>query len=189
MRNTNLSPPWRKLLLTVHVVASVSLIGTALVLVALGISSVLGADPRTIYPAAYLVEAWLVAPLALVALGTGVLQAVLSPWGLVRFWWVTIKLTTTAGFTGVALFVLLPRLGASADAATGPAGQTFTIAERLQLAVGPIGGGRTARLQRGPRGVQAGMAPESLAKASSRKGPNLMLFIELFAPKGTNGVP
>ncbi len=137
MRNTNLWPPWRKLLLTVHVVASVSLIGTALVLVALGISSVLGADPRTIYPAAYLVEAWLVAPLALVALGTGVLQAVLSPWGLVRYWWVTIKLTTTAGFTGVALFVLLPRLEAAADAATGPAGQTFTIAERLPLAVAP----------------------------------------------------
>ncbi len=137
MRNTNLPPLWRKLLLTVHVVASVGLIGTALVLVALGISSVRGADPQTIYPAAYLVEVWLVAPLALVALGTGVLQAVLSPWGLVRYWWVTIKLTTTAGFAGVALFVLLPRLEASADAAIGPAAQTFTIAERLPLVIAP----------------------------------------------------
>jgi len=119
-------------------VASVGLIGTALVLMALGISGVRGADPRTVYPAAYLVEAWLVAPLAVVALLTGVLQAVLSPWGLLRYWWVTINLATTAGFAGVALFVLLPRLEASADAATGPAAQeAFTIAERLPLAIAP----------------------------------------------------
>ncbi len=137
MRDANLPPPWRKPLLTVHVVASVGLVGTALVLAALGISGVRGADPRTIYPAAYLVEGWLVAPLAIVALGTGVLQAALSPWGLVKYWWVTIKLTTTAGFAGVALFVLLPRLEASAEAATGPAAQTFTIAERLPLAIAP----------------------------------------------------
>ena len=49
----------------------------------------------------------------------------------------TIKETTTAGFASVALFVLLPRLEASADAATGPTAQTFTIAERLPLAIAP----------------------------------------------------
>lgn len=84
---------WRRPLLALHIVATVSLIGTDLVLIALGISGVRGADPETVYPAACVVEAWLVAPLVVLALGTGVLQAVRSGWGLVRHWWVAIKLT------------------------------------------------------------------------------------------------
>src|ERR687898_3626255 len=72
-RNMNLPPPWRKLLLTVHVATAVSVLGTDLVLLVLGISSVRGADPQTIYPAAHLVATWLLVPLAIVALCTGVL--------------------------------------------------------------------------------------------------------------------
>ena len=140
MRYMNLSAPWRKLLLTVHVTTAVSVLGTDLVLLVLGISSVRGADPRTIYPAADLIATWLLAPLAVVALGNGVLLGLLTRWGLFRYWWVTIKLTLTAILTGVILFVLVPRLGAAADAATGPAPQTFTIAERLPLAGAPAAG-------------------------------------------------
>ena len=125
----------RKLLLIVHVVAAVSLIGADLVLLALGISGTRGADPLTVYPAASLVASWLIAPLVVVALGTGVLQAVLSQWGLLRYWWVTIKLAATVVFTGIVLFVLVPRLAASSDDAT--AAETFTRAERLPLAIIP----------------------------------------------------
>ncbi|MGH3320288.1 MAG: hypothetical protein ACRDN9_08925 [Streptosporangiaceae bacterium] len=128
-------PSSPRLLLTVHIVATVSLVGTDLVLLALGISGVRGADPRLVYPAASLVESWLVVPLVIVALGTGVAQAVLRGWGLVRYWWVAIKLATTVLFTGLVLFVLVPRLAASADAASAAA--TFTAAERLPLAVVP----------------------------------------------------
>lgn len=130
-----IASPRRKLLLTVHVVAAVSLIGTDLALLALGIAGVRGADPQTVYPAASHVASWLVAPLVVVALGTGIAQAVLSQWGLLRYWWVTIKLATTVVFTGIVWFVLVPRLAASADAAA--AAQTFTDAERLPLSVVP----------------------------------------------------
>lgn len=140
MRNVDSPLPWRKPLLTAHVAASVSVLGTDLVLLALGISSVRGADPQTIYPAADLIATWLLAPLAALALGTGVLLGLLTHWGLFRYWWVTIKLALTAILTGVILFVLVPRLGAAADAATGPAAQTFTIAERLPLTVAPAAG-------------------------------------------------
>src|SRR5262249_43922924 len=135
MQSLTLAAPWRKPLLIVHLVATVSLIGTTLVLLALGISALHGADPRTVYPAAYLVETWLVAPLAVLALGTGLLQAVLTRWGLLKYWWVALKLATTLGFTGLVLFVLIPRLAASAEAAS--AAQTFSAAERLPLALVP----------------------------------------------------
>jgi hypothetical protein len=68
MQSITLSAPWRKLLLTVHVAATVSVLGTDLVLLLLGLSSLSGTDPRTIYPAAHLVGARLVAPLAVLSL-------------------------------------------------------------------------------------------------------------------------
>jgi hypothetical protein len=89
---------WRKLLLTVHVVATVSVLGTDLVLLLLGLASLGGANPLTIYPAAYLVAARLIAPLALLSLGTGLLLGILTPWGLFNYWWVTIKLVITAPY-------------------------------------------------------------------------------------------
>jgi hypothetical protein len=135
-----LSPRWRKLLLTAHVATSVSVLGTDLVLLGLGISSVRGADPRTIYPAAHLVATWLLAPLATVALGTGVLLGLLTQWGLLRYWWVTIKLALTATLTGVVLLVLVPRLDVAAGAATAPDPRLFTAGERLPLVVAPAAG-------------------------------------------------
>ena len=135
-----LSPQWRKLLLTVHVATAVSVLGTDLVLLVLGISSVRGADPQTIYPAAHLVATWVLAPLAALALGTGVLLGLLTQWGLLRYWWVTIKLTLTAILNGVILLVLVPRLGAAADDATAADFRPFTDAERLPMVVAPAAG-------------------------------------------------
>jgi hypothetical protein len=137
MQSITLSASWRKLLLTAHVAATVSVLGTDLVLLLLGLSSLSGADPRTIYPAAYLMGARLVAPLAVLSLSTGLLLGVLTPWGLFRYWWVTIKLAITTVLTGVVLFVLVPRLGAAAEAVSGPAPSLRATAERLPLAIAP----------------------------------------------------
>lgn len=128
-------PRWRTPLLIAHIAASAGLIGVTLVLVALGVSGVRGADPRTVYPVAHLVEVWLAAPLAVTALGTGILQATLSGWGLVRHWWITVKLAGTAGFTVVIFTVIIPGLATNSAAAT--AGETFTTAQRLPLTVVP----------------------------------------------------
>ena len=139
-RSMSVPLPGRKVLLTVHVATAVSVLRTDLVLLVLGISSVGGADPQTIYPAAHLVATWLLAPLAIAALGTGVLLGLLTQWGLLRYWWVTIKLALTAILTGVILIVLVPRLGVAADAATALDPSPFTDAERLPLLVAPAAG-------------------------------------------------
>jgi hypothetical protein len=127
---------WRRPLLTVHIVTAVGTVGAALALMALGIAGLRGADPRTVYPAAHLLEAWVIAPLAVVALGTGLLQATLSQWG-VRYWWVSIKLTITTGLTAVVFLVLEPGLAAMADAATGLSAEPLTDAERLRVDLSP----------------------------------------------------
>lgn len=136
----NISARRRKPLLTLHVATAVSVLGADLVLLVLGISSVAGADPQTIYPAAHLVATWLLAPLAVVALGSGVLLGLLTPWGLLRYWWVTIKLALTTILTGVILFALVPNLGVAADDATALDPRPFSDAERLRLVVAPAVG-------------------------------------------------
>jgi hypothetical protein len=112
---------------------TVALLGTDLVLLALGISGLRGAEPLTVYPAAHLVGAWLVAPLAIGALATGILLGILTPWGLTRHGWVTIKLTITTVLTTLVLLVLVPGLGQAADdAATG-----VSDPQRIRFAIAP----------------------------------------------------
>ena len=137
MQSLTLTSSWRKVLLTLHVAGAVSVLGADLVLLALGLASLGGADPRTIYPAAHLVGARLVAPLAVVSLGTGLLLGLLTPWGLLRYWWVATKLAITAALTGVVLVVLVPRLGAAAEAVAGPAPHALPGGARVPLVVAP----------------------------------------------------
>jgi hypothetical protein len=137
MQSVALPQSWRKLLLTVHVAASVSVLGADLVLLVLGIASVGGADPVTIYPAASLIGTWLLAPLALTALVTGLTLGLLTPWGLLTYWWVTIKLAIVTVLTGAVLFVLVPALGATANAVTGSTPRLLGAGERLPLLIAP----------------------------------------------------
>jgi Electron transfer DM13 len=65
-----------------------------------------GHDPPTVYPAARLLGAALLVPLALASLLNGVALGLLTPWGLVRYWWVAIKLTLTTAGTVLALVLL-----------------------------------------------------------------------------------
>jgi hypothetical protein len=130
------APTWRKGLLSVHIAAAVGALGTDAALLALGISGAGDADPETVYPAASLIGSWLVAPLAVTALVSGLLLGLLSEWGLVRYWWVTIKLAITATLVVVLLSVLLPALQDAADTAT--AGGELADADRGPLVAGPV---------------------------------------------------
>jgi hypothetical protein len=137
MPSMTLPQPWRLLLLTVHVAASVGVLGADLSLLALGIASVRGVDPVTVYPAARLIAAWLVAPLAMITLVTGVALGLLTRWGLFAYWWVTIKLAIVVILTGAVLFGLLPALGATAEAVTGHTMRELRAPERLPLLIAP----------------------------------------------------
>jgi hypothetical protein len=133
-----LSSRTRNGLLTVHLVTAVGALGADLVLLTLGLSGLLGADPITIYPAAALIGSAIVVPLAVVALASGVLLGLLTSWGLFRYWWTAMKLTIAAALIVAVVVVLAPRLGASADAAM--AGRPFTAAERQALVIAPVVG-------------------------------------------------
>jgi hypothetical protein len=114
---------------------AVGLLGADAVVIVLSIVGLRGAAPATVYPAAHLVAVAVVVPFALLALATGLALGLLTQWGLFRHWWVTIKLALTVVLTGMALFLLTPRLGALADAATAVADAELPFAARLPLAL------------------------------------------------------
>jgi hypothetical protein len=66
------------------------------------------------------------------------LLGLLTPWGLFRYWRVTIKLAITVILTGVVLFVLVPRLGMVAASVTASASDPLPIGQRVLLVVAPV---------------------------------------------------
>lgn len=127
-----LPPGARKLVLAVHIVASVSWIGVDAVLLVLG-ATALGTSDPTVADAAYPIMArlgdWLVTPLSLTALASGVLLGVGTRWGLLRHYWVLASLLATAAMTAAAIVLLNPLLHEVAAAPVAPA----TGGERIQV--------------------------------------------------------
>lgn len=89
-------PSTRRLLLLTHIATSVGLVGGVagfLILAVAGLNgSVVG---QTVYPAMDLITQYLIVPLALITLALGTLQSLVTPWGLIRHYWVLIKLVLT----------------------------------------------------------------------------------------------
>jgi len=114
-----LSPPLRKLALTVHLTSSVGWIGAVVAYLALGVAAVTSADTQTIraaWTAMELTGWWVIVPLAIAALLTGLVMSLGTRWGLFRHYWVLISLGLTALCTFV-LLVHMPTVSAMASVA------------------------------------------------------------------------
>jgi uncharacterized membrane protein len=105
-----LAPSLRKLVLTAHVSASVGWLGAVTAFLALAIVGLASPDADTVRGAYLVMEpaAWYVlVPLALASLVTGLVQALGTTWGLFRHYWVLFKLLINV----VATIVLLMYMG------------------------------------------------------------------------------
>jgi hypothetical protein len=93
-----LSPRMRDLALTAHVLASLGWFGSVLVFLVLAIAGLTssGANATACYVATELATSWVIVPLCLAALATGIVQSLGTKWGLFRHYWVLIKLVLTS---------------------------------------------------------------------------------------------
>ncbi|MGQ0684546.1 hypothetical protein [Bradyrhizobium sp.] len=101
-----MAPHLRRFALTLHVASSVGLLGAIAAFLALAIAGLVSRDAQTIYaayPAMQLIARFVVVPLAITSLLTGVVQSLGTPWGLFRHYWVLTKLLLTAFAAGVLL--------------------------------------------------------------------------------------
>jgi hypothetical protein len=114
-----LTPSLRKFVLTVHLTFSVGWVGAVIAYLALGVSAATSQDALTIRAAWIAMEltGWFViVPLALAALLTGLILGLGTPWGLFRHYWVVITLLLTILSTAV-LLLHMPTVSSLADLA------------------------------------------------------------------------
>ena len=126
------SPPIRKAVLTAHVLSSVGWLGAVATTLGLSVTA-LASDDRALVSACYLAlqatARYLLVPLSLASLASGIVQSLGTRWGLLRHWWVIFKL----GINIIASAVLIMYLetldylgqratgsGLSADALRSP---------------------------------------------------------------------
>lgn len=113
----------RKLVLTLHVISSLGWLGSTCAFIALAIAGLTSDDPglvRGVYLVAEPVTWWVIVPMALVSLGSGVVQSLITTWGLVRHYWVVMKLIITV-FAAFVLMLYTRTVGHFADLAANPA--------------------------------------------------------------------
>jgi hypothetical protein len=114
-----MSPGLRKFALAAHLMFSVGWIGTVLVYLALGVSAATSPDARTIRAAWIAMELtgwYVIVPLALASLLTGLVMALGTHWGLFRHYWVVFSFVLTTLATVVLLFHM-PDVSVLADIA------------------------------------------------------------------------
>ena len=113
---------FRKLGLTAHVSSSIGWVGAVLVFLAHGVIGLTSRDQHTVRGVYLVMEpaAWFVlVPLAFASLVTGVIQALATPWGLFRHYWILVTLVTTVFATSV-LLVYMETFRAMARVAADP---------------------------------------------------------------------
>lgn len=118
-----LSRPARRALLVLHVAVSVSWLGLTLGLLALGITGYTTGSPDmagVAYRAMKIFGDWLVLPVALVSLVSGLVLSLRTAWGLARHRWVHLKFWLTLITVLLSVFSLRPGINdLAAQAAAG----------------------------------------------------------------------
>ena len=101
-----LGPRVRKLVLTAHLFSSIGWLGAVAGFAALDISALNDRNAQVVcaaYLSMALITRFVIVPLAIAALMTGLIQALGTPWGLFRYYWVLVKLAMTLFATVVLL--------------------------------------------------------------------------------------
>jgi hypothetical protein len=123
-------PGLRKLMLAIHLTFSVGWIGAVVAYLALGLTAITSDSTTTVRSAWTGMEVigwYVIVPLALSSLVTGIVMALGTKWGLFRYYWVVISFVLTL-FATVVLLLHMPSVTTNAHAAQhldGPALQAL----------------------------------------------------------------
>src|ERR1700754_1546934 len=114
----NLPRSQRRTILTVHVVASVGLLGACAAIVAINIRAASTGDPA-LYDMLSIFSFVFGIPLSFISLISGIVLGLGSKWGVLRYRWVTVKLALNVAVILVGALVLGPQTEAMIDGNDG----------------------------------------------------------------------
>lgn len=134
--NWRLRPTWRKALVVLHAIAGIGWMGVDIALLVL-LMTVRTTDDATLVAsglnAIRMIVPIAVPPLSLCILITGVLLGLGTPWGLLRYWWVLVKLILSSIMTVLVFTSLVPGVNQIAVLDLGA-----TSAGAVRASLGPL---------------------------------------------------
>jgi uncharacterized membrane protein len=113
-----MSPAVRRAVLTVHIIASVGLLGDCAGILAINVRAATTTDPALAASSYELLEMFSIVfgiPLSLASLGTGVLLGLGTKWGVLRHRWVTAKLLVILSVILAGALIIGPATAAMRD--------------------------------------------------------------------------
>jgi len=138
-----MTPSFRKLALTTHIIFSVGWLGAVVAYLALAIVGLTSNDApivRATYISMELIGWFVIVPFSLATLLAGLVESLGTQWGLIRHWWILAKFLLTTGAT-IVLMWHMPAVSRMSDVA---AETTLSITDfralRIQLLVHAEGG-------------------------------------------------
>jgi len=121
-----MTPRVRKWALTAHIAFSVGWLGAVAGFLVLSIAGLTSRDAHVVrgaYLAMDLIGLFIIVPMSLAALATGLIQALGTEWGLFQHYWVLVKFLLTIGATFLLLLAPIHRRGGCGETRlTGRAG-------------------------------------------------------------------
>jgi hypothetical protein len=133
-------PAMRRACLVAHIAASVGWLGAIAASLALAVVALVTTDPAVTDAVYRVLEplGWAsLVPFSLAALATGVLQSLVSPWGLIRHYWVLIKLALNLFAVAVPLLYMQTLAGLARDA-TGSGAPASSLSPALHAAAAVV---------------------------------------------------
>ena len=131
-----ITPAVRKLVLVAHVTSSVGWLGAVAAFLALSIAGLKLEEAeriRGVYIAMDIVGWYVIVPLSIASLITGLIQSLTTSWGLFRHYWVMFKLLIAVVATGLLMLHMQPTSYLADVAATGPFSTMSHRGIRIQL--------------------------------------------------------
>jgi hypothetical protein len=122
-----MTPGLRKFTLTAHVTFSVGWLGAVVAYLAVAIACLVSQDVQIVrsgYSTMELTGWFVIVPLSLAALLTGLVQSLGTEWGLFRYYWILVKCVLTVGAVTILLLhmsAVSRRSGVLAEGGQGPA--------------------------------------------------------------------
>ena len=137
-----MAPGLRKLVLAVHLTVSIGWIGAVASYIAFDVVAATGQDAealRTAYLAMERIVRYVIVPLAIASLLTGIVISLGTKWGLFRHYWVVISLLLTI-FATVVLLREVQVIGSYADMASDPSISTEDLRALPSTLLHSVGG-------------------------------------------------
>jgi hypothetical protein len=165
-----MTPGLRKFALTAHVTVSVGWLGAVLAYLAVAIACLVGQDADHVVGSGYfameLTGWYVIVPLSVAALLTGLIQSLGTDWGLFRHYWIAVKFALTVGAVTILLLhmpVVSRRNGVQAEVVHAGGGLLVLLATTALSVYKPWGRTRYGRRKHQECGAIIGGTAVSVA--------------------------